>query len=572
MYLEAGEVEAALGEFRQAQPPTLMTFVGMANALYRLNRFAEADQVIAEAKKRFPRSPMPWTQAALNDLIRGRVAEAQQALDQALARDPQFALAYGLRSNIFLVQNQKARALEAAEQAVAANPSLPSAYLDLSLVKQAEFQLEDALQAARQAVKLDPENPRALIQESSLLFGMGRLKEAFKIAERARQKAPQDAMVNTVWGFLQLARYRVSEARAAFEAAIAQDSTLGLPHLGLGLVLFRRNQTEAAVGEMRKATLLEPMVSLYNSYLGKAYYEVKQDRQAKKSLALAKQLDPHDPTPYFYDAIRLQSINRPVEAVQELQKSIDLNDDRAVYRSRLLLDEDLAARDAALGKIYNEVGFGQLGLNEGWKSLASDPANYSAHLLLADSYSALTRHEVARVSEVLQSQLLQPINITPVQPQLAETRLNILAGAGPTTTSLYEYNPLFVRDRPTLFATAIAGNHDTWGDEVILSGISDQFSYSLGQFHYETNGFRENNDQQHDIYNLFAQVAVTPQFNLQVEYRRRETEQGDLALNFDPNDFSKISLEISTEHGTLWSALFTLTRSGCAAFAYSRQL
>ena len=138
------------------------------------------------------------------------------------------ALAYGLRSNIELVQNHTAPARADAERAVAADPSSSAAWLSLSLVKQAEFDLAGALAAARQAVKLDPENAQALIQESSLLFGMGRLREAFKLAQRARKQAPNDAFVNTVWGFLQLARFQIEPARAAFEDAIRQDSTLGL--------------------------------------------------------------------------------------------------------------------------------------------------------------------------------------------------------------------------------------------------------------------------------------------------------------------------------------------------------
>ena len=65
---------------------------------------------------------------------------------------------------------------------------------------------------------------------------------------------------------------------------------------------------------------------------------------------MAKGLDPLDPTPYFYDAIRKQTVNRPVEALEDMQTSITLNDNRAVYRSRLLLDEDLAARSASLAQ------------------------------------------------------------------------------------------------------------------------------------------------------------------------------------------------------------------------------
>lgn len=481
---------------------------------------------------RNPQSPRYWIQTAQAALLRGQVPEARRALDRALALDPNDAAAYSLRSNLELVQNRKAEARADAERAVAVAPNASVGYLSLSLARQAEFDLDGALAAARQAVKHDPANVRALVQESSLLFGMGRLKEAVKVAERARQQAPDDAMVNTVWGFLQLARNRIDDARDAFQAAIAQDSTLGLPHLGLSLVLFRRNQTDAAVAEMRQATLLEPMVSLYNSYLGKAFYQAKDDRRAQKYLDAAKQLDPRDPTPWFYNAIRLQSVNRPIEAVQELQKSIELNDDRGVYRSRLLLDEDWAARAATLGRIYNEVGFTQLGLQEGWQSVTRDPTNYSAHRLLADSYAALPNAEAARVSQLLQAQLLQPVNITPVSPRVAETRLLIPSG-GPITPSLYEFNPLFVQNQPTLFFSGLGGSQDTWGDELIVSGLADGFSYSLGQFHYQSNGYRDNNDLKNDLYNLFAQVAVNPDFNLQVEYRHRETTTGDLTSRFD---------------------------------------
>jgi tetratricopeptide (TPR) repeat protein len=476
-------------------------------------------------------SPRYWTQTAQTHLLRGQVPEARQALDRALALDPKDAVAYSLRSNIDLVQNRKAEARADAERAVAADPASPTAYISLSWVQQAEFDLNDALASARKAVELDPTNAQALIQESSLLFGMGRLKDAVKVAEQARQRAPNDAMVNTIWGFLQLARNRIDEARDAFQTAIVQDSTLGLPHLGLGLALFRRNQTDAAVDEMRKATLLEPLVSLYNSYLGKAFYEVKDDRRAQKYLEAAKQLDPHDPTPWLYDAIRLQSINRPIEAVENLQKSIELNDDRGVYRSRLLLDEDLATRSATLGRIYNEVGFTELGLREGWQSVNRDPTNYSAHRLLADTYAALPNVEQARVSELLQAQLLQPLNINPVQPQMAETRL--LMPAALTTFSLYEFMPLFVQNQPTLWASALGGSQSTWGDELIVSGLTDRFSYSLGQFHYQSDGYRENDDLKNDIYNIFAQVAVTPEFNLQAEYRQRRTVSGDLRFNWD---------------------------------------
>ena len=172
-----------------------------------------------------------------------------------------------------------------------------------------------------------------------------------------------------------------------------------------------------------------------------------------------------------------------------MQTSIALNDNRAVYRSRLLLDEDLAARSASLARIYSDLGFQPLPWwKDGDRSMPI-PSNFSAHRFLSDSYSALPRHEIARVSELLQSQLLQPINITPLQPHLAQSNLFILSGAGPSEPSFNEFNPLFNRDRITLQASGIVGGNSTLGDEVVLAGIWGQASYSVGQFHYETRWF-----------------------------------------------------------------------------------
>ncbi len=139
---------------------------------------------------------------------------------------------------------------------------------------------------------------------------------------------------------------------------------------------------------------------------------------------------------------------------------------------------------------------------------------------------------------MLQSQLWQPLNLNTLQPQLAETNLGILEGAGPSDSSFNEFNPLFVRQRVGVQASGIVGGDDTWGDDLVVSALKGPFSFSVGQFHYESDGFRDNNDQEQDIYNIFAQVAVTPSTYLQAELRTSESDKGDLGLRFDPDNIS----------------------------------
>jgi len=287
----------------------------------------------------------------------------------------------------------------------------------------------------------------------------------------------------------------------------------------------------------------------------------------------ATALDPKDPTPWFYDAIFKQTTNRPVEALHELQRSIALNDNRAVYRSRLLLDEDLATRSTSLGRIYTDLGFEQVGLVEATKSLGLDPAEDSAHRLLSDTYVGLPRHDLATGSELLQAQLLQPINSNPVRPSRAASAFNIAAGAGPSDAGFNEFSPLFERNRWRLLTSVFGGNNSTWGDEVVLSGLHDRWSASLGQFHADTGGFRTNSDAESDLYNAFFQLAVTPALDLQAEYQRHESEAGDLRLTFERDDFFRLTrqdfrqdsgrvgahLELSPRSDILVSALYAGT-------------
>ncbi|MDH3692061.1 MAG: FecR domain-containing protein, partial [Gammaproteobacteria bacterium] len=372
------------------------------------------------------------TREAADLLIVGRVDEATTLLDQAREENPNDAVAVALQAIIAVAQNRNEEAAQLALQAVAIDPDSSTAYTALSYVQQSRFDIGRALESAEQAVERGPNNAYAWARLAELQSANGDLKASLESARQAVAIDPALSRTQTVLGFVHLTRIEIDEAQAVFGNAIALNSEDPLPRLGLGLAKIRKGDLSGGTQEIEIAAGLDPNNSLIRSYLGKAYFEEKRDPLDGRQFAIAKELDPNDPTPWFYDAIRLQTINRPVEALQNLQKSIELNDNRAVFRSRLLLDQDLGARSASSGRIYRDLGFEQLALVEGWKSVSAAPSDYSGHRFLADTYSALPRHEIARVSELLQSQLLQPLNITPLQPQLAESNLFILSGAGPS--------------------------------------------------------------------------------------------------------------------------------------------
>ena len=466
----------------------------------------------------------------------GRLDEAGADLQRALDTHPQDGDALALQSIVALVQNDQDEALRLASAAVEADARSPSALIALSYAQQARFDLEGARNSLKQAVALAPENALAWARLADLDMSFAELADAVNAAHQAAALDPYLSLAQTVLGFAELAQVDTAAAKAAFERAIELDQADYLPRLGLGLEKIREGNLQGGGREIEIAVSLAPNNSLVRSYLGKTYFEEKRTESTDREYAIAKQLDPKDPTPWFYDAIQKQTTNRPVEALQDVEKSIELNDNRAVYRSRLLLDSDLAARSASLGRIYGDLGFQQLGLVEGWKSVNADPSNFSAHRFLADSYSILPRHEVARVSELLQSQMLQPLNMTPIQPRLAESNLLLIAAGGPSQISFNEFNPLFNRNGITVQTSGVGGENDTYAGEGVLSGIYQKASVSLGGSYFHTDGFRTNSDQKDGIANAFLQFELSPQTSAQFEYRFRDTKNGDLQLNFFPDD------------------------------------
>ena len=483
-----------------------------------------------------PEAATPLDQAA-RLLAVGRQDEALAAIDTALSQDPQSGLAHALRAIIHIARNERTQALASADKAVSLSDT-PATRIALSYAQQADFRIAAARDTLLAAVDKYPDAAPAWARLSELRLMLGDKEGARETAARAVALAPDLARTQLVLGFAALADYRTEDAGAAFRRSIELDSSDPLAHLGLGLARIGSGELQAGRSELEVAVALDPNQALLRAYLGKAYFEERRSALDDQQFGIAKALDPFDPTAFLYDGIRKQTENRPVEALEDLEKSSALNDARAVYRSRLLLDKDQAARGTSVARVYSDLGFAELGAIEASRSLAIDPADASAHRFLSDIYQNERRREIARVSELAQAQMLQELNINPIQPSTSEANLNIVTAGGPANAGFNEFTPLFKRNQTQLSAAAMAGNNQTRNAEAVVSGLYDRYSFSLGALTYETDGWRPNNRLEQDVYNLFFQAALTEQLNVQAEFRHRESKEGDLAFNFDPRDFA----------------------------------
>jgi tetratricopeptide (TPR) repeat protein len=536
LMLNSGQSAAA----KAGQAPALRIVVEPRDAVHWALYYPPVIYVPpGEVPKEDMRDPHFLAYRASQRLAVGRVDAAATDIQQALRLDPKYGNALALQAIIAVVQNEKDEALDSARKAIEADPNSATARIALSYAQQANFELESSRASVEEAVKLNPNNALAWARLAELWSSFGNLTKALDAAKNAVELDPNLSRTQMVLGFAYLTQVKTTESKAAFEKAIFLDQADPLSRLGLGLAKIRDGDLKAGGREIEIAAGLDPNNSIVRSYLGKTYFEEKRTGLDEREYAIAKQLDPGDPTPYFYDAITKQTTNRPVEALRDLQKAIELNDNRIVYRSRLLLDSDEAARSASIARIYSDLGFQQRALVEGWKTVNTDPSNFSAHRFLADSYSVLPRHEIARVSELLQSQLLQPINITPIQPSLAESNLFSISAGGPANPSFQEFNPLFNRNRIAFQGTGIFAENSTYGGEGSLSGIYNKLSFSGGYAHFETDGWRKNADLDDKIVNVFGQLELSYKTSIQAEYRYRDTDKGDLQQSYFEDDISE---------------------------------
>jgi tetratricopeptide (TPR) repeat protein len=128
------------------------------------------------------------------------------------------------------------------------------------------------------------------------------------------------------------------------------------------------------------AAAIEPQRAVFRSYLGKAYADAGEFGRAEKELDLAKHLDPADPTAWLYSGLLNQERSRINTAIDDMEESQTLNDNRRVYRSDQLLDQDQAVRSANLASMYDDAEMNDVGLDEAEKAINDDYDNYSAHL------------------------------------------------------------------------------------------------------------------------------------------------------------------------------------------------
>ncbi|MFZ3376444.1 MAG: TonB-dependent receptor, partial [Chthoniobacterales bacterium] len=408
-------------------------------------------------------------------------------------------------------------------------PRSASDWIAESYYRQSKADLPGALEAAQHATEIDPSFGFAWTRVAELQFSFGRVPQSKKALETGLSLSSRNPAAHSLRGFLFSAENKINTAKISFEDAMAIDGALGDAWLGHGLCLIRQGKDEPGRRDLQVAAALEPNRAFFHSYLGKAFSNVGNEKKTRQELDRAKQLDPRDPTPWLYSAIENKQDSRINEAVRDLETSIELNDNRRIYRSQFLLDQDLAVRSANLAAIYQADGMEDVSVREATRGVDSDYSDASSHLFLANTYNALRdpnrinlRYETPWFNELLLANLLAPVGGGPLSQYVSEQ----------------EYSKLFEADR---FGISSTSSYFTTGEILETAsqyGIFGNVSYSLDTEFQYNNGLRPNNEiTRSESYGQFK-LQLTLQDSIFFQTKYTDIREGDLFQYYDQSRFA----------------------------------
>jgi ferric-dicitrate binding protein FerR (iron transport regulator) len=407
------------------------------------------------------------------------------------------------------------------------NSPLSTALLADSYYLQSQSQLEAALASARAATKQSPDFGFAWERLAELEFSFGHTPAALAVLEKSLQLSPRNAQAVALKGFLLAAQNKSSAAREFFENAIELDGSLGNAWLGRGLIRIHQGDSDGGLKDLQVAATLEPNRSLLRSYLGKAFANNFDDVRAARELKLAQKIDPNDPTSWLYLALLEQQQNKINDAIGDLQNSQARNDNRSLFRSKLLLDQDRAVGSVNLASIYRDAGMSDVSVREAASAVNSDYANASAHLFLSDAYNDLRdptqfnlRYETVWFNELLLANLLSSVG----------------GGRLSQEVSQQEYSKLFQQNGFNLASSTEVRSDGMYHEQASQFGTFGDTSYALDLDYHHNNGVRPNNGLDDTEWDTTIKQQVTPHDTALLLVQNQDYHSGDNFQYYNPTN------------------------------------
>ncbi len=325
--LKAGDSEKAESYFDQSLKikKTSLALLGKAYLFLSRNQTVEATDILGEAGDSFLKDPLPYIFSSYLHTFYGDFPGALRECDRGLSAMPTDPLLLAFKADLYFILNQPAEAKRTIDLLLLENPQSSEGYERLGFYDRMVIgDSPKAKGAFRKSILLDPLNDEAMAKLADLLRNEGDIPEALKLSEEALSIAPWNAMHHYNYGRLLADINKIDKARAEFRKSLDLDFTFSRAYLGEGIVLLKEGKPDEALRELSIASLFEPNLSEIHNFLAIAYYQKFDTNAALNELKRAEECDPLDSTPHQLASAIYNNLYRPVEAIEEARKVMDL--------------------------------------------------------------------------------------------------------------------------------------------------------------------------------------------------------------------------------------------------------
>jgi tetratricopeptide (TPR) repeat protein len=310
----------------QRNPKDAAAFASLGVVLSKEQKYDEASSAYKKAIALNSKLPGVQLNLGLAEFKQGRLDAAIPPLMAASKVDPQNMQAQTLLGLSCYGVKRFAEAVEHLKIAAKSDPGNTELHQVLAQSCLWARQYSCALDAFRQILEQNPESPAAHVLTGEALDGLGKTPDAIAEFQAAAKVSPREPNVHFGLGYLYWKSHQYDEAKREFENELTVDSSHAQALAYLGDIEMMRNNPEAALSLLGKATKLKDDIRIAYLDMGTIFARQKRYDESVAALQRAVKLDPAQPDAHYRLAHVYQDMGKAVESQREFAKVRELHE------------------------------------------------------------------------------------------------------------------------------------------------------------------------------------------------------------------------------------------------------